>query len=171
MMYLLVDFSPIKPDFGLILWTSIIFILFWGILAKFAFTPIKEALKTRENDIQGALDMAQKAKEEMKNLQSQNEQLLQEAREERAAMLKEAKDMKNTIVNDAKVKAKEEASKIVEGAQREIENQKNVAIAEVKKEVGVMAVDIAEKILQKNLSNDQDQMSFVKDLVGKMSNN
>ncbi|MDG2449148.1 MAG: F0F1 ATP synthase subunit B [Saprospiraceae bacterium] len=170
-MFLLADFSVIKPDFGLIFWTTIIFGLFWFLIGKMAFRPIAEALKSREDDIQGALDEAAKVKEEMKNLQSQNEQLLQEAREERAGMLKDAKDMKNKIVSDAKVKAKEEASKIVEGAQREIENQKNVAIAEVKKEVGAMAIDIAEKILQKNLSSDKDQVSFVKDLVGKMSNN
>ena len=79
--------------------------------------------------------------------------------------------MKNSIISDAKEKAKNEATKIVEGAQREIENQKNAAIAEVKKEVGSMAIDIAEKILQKNLSNDADQVSFVKDLVSKMSKN
>lgn len=170
-MYLLADFSVIKPDFGLIFWTTIIFGLFWFLIGRMAFRPIAEALKSREDDIQGALDEAAKVKEEMQNLQSQNEKLLQEAREERAVMLKEAKDMKNKIVNDAKVKAKEEANKIVEGAQREIENQKNAAIAEVKKEVGAMAIDIAEKILEKNLSDDKDQVSFVKDLVSKMSSN
>ncbi|MEE9373588.1 MAG: F0F1 ATP synthase subunit B [Saprospiraceae bacterium] len=170
-MFFLADFSVIKPDVGLIFWTTLIFGLFWFFIGKYAFKPIAEALKSREEDIQSALDEAVKVKEEMKSLQSQNVKLLQEAREERAAMLKDAKDMKNKIVNDSKIKAKEEASKIVAGAQKEIENQKNAAIAEVKKEVGTMAVDIAEKILRKNLSNDQDQMSFVRDLVGKMSKN
>ena len=171
MIFLLVDFNPIKPDAGLIIWTTIIFLLFWGLVGKFAFKPITEALKTRENDIQSALDEAKQAKEEMKSMKSENEKLLQQAREERAIMLKEAKDMKNNIVGEAKNQAKDEASKIVAGAQREIENQKNAAIAEVKKEVGAMAIDIAEKILVKNLSSDKDQVTFVEDLVIKMSKN
>ncbi len=171
MMTLLVDFSPIKPDLGLILWTTIIFGLFWGIIGKFAFRPIAEALKTRKNDIQAALDEAKKAHEEMQNLQVKNEQLLQEARGERTKLLNEAKETKNSIIKEAKTKAKEEASKIVESAQREIENQKNVAIEEVKKEVGTMAIDIAEKILRKNLQSDTEQQSFVKELVDQMSQN
>jgi len=170
-MYFLADFSVIKPDFGLIFWTTVIFGLFWFFIGKFAFRPIAEALKSREDDIQNALDEAARVKEEMKNLQSQNEQLLQEAREERAVMLKEAKDMKNNLISEAKTKAKEEASKIVEGAQREIENQKNIAIAEVKKEVGAMAIDIAEQVLKKNLNSDKEQVSFVNELVTKMSKN
>lgn len=171
MMTLLVDFSPIKPDLGLILWTTIIFGLFWGLIGKFAFRPIAEALKTRKNDIQSALDEAKKAHEEMQNLQAKNEQLLQEARGERTKLLNEAKETKNSIIKEAKTKAKEEASKIVESAQREIENQKNVAIEEVKKEVGTMAIDIAEQILKKNLSADSEQQSFVKELVTQMSRN
>ena len=171
MITLLVDFSPIKPDIGLILWTTVIFGLFWGVIGKFAFRPIAEALKTRENDIQSALDEAKLAKEEMQKLQSKNEELIQEARAERVKLLNEAKEIKNSIINEAKSKAKEEASKIVEGAQREIENQKNAAIAEVKKEVGAMAVDIAEKIIRRNLSSDKDQQSYVKELINQMNDN
>ena len=170
-MILLAGFAPFQPTPGLALWSAIIFILFWFLMAKYAFKPMMEGLRKRENDIQNALDEAAKAREEMSNLKAENEQILAEAREERAKMLSEAKDMKNNIISEAKSKAKDEANKIIEGAQKEIENQKNAAIAEVKKEVGVMAIDIAEKILQKNLSSDSAQTDYVKDLVSQMSKN
>ena len=90
----LADFSVIRPDPGLILWTSVIFILVWGILGRMAFRPIQDALKKRESDIQNSLDEAKRAREDMANLKAENEQLLIEAREERAKILKEAKEAK-----------------------------------------------------------------------------
>ena len=87
----LADFSPIKPSFGLLFWTSLIFILFWLIIGKYAFRPIAAALKKREKDIQNALNEAKKAKEEMAALNSRNEELIKLAQEERALIIKEAK--------------------------------------------------------------------------------
>lgn len=172
MMYLLlVDFNPIKPDAGLLIWTSVIFLLFWGIIGKFAFKPIAEALKSRASDIQSALDQAKNARDEMANLKTENDQLLQQAREERAAMLKEAKDTKNQIINEAKDKAKVEANKIVADARVEIENQKLSALAEVKTQVGLMALDIAEKVIKKDLKGQPEQQSYVDQLVTEISKN
>lgn len=165
MLIVLLDFNPIKPDIGLILWTSIFFLLFWFMIGKAAFRPIANALKSREDDIQGALDEAKKAKEEMAKMQAQNEELLAQAREERSKMLKEAKDTKNNIINEAKDKAKEEAQKIVLSAKQEIENQKNAALIEVKNKVGVMAIDIAEKVMKRELKGNQEHQTFVNDLV------
>ena len=171
MITILADFSPIKPDLGLILWTTIIFCLFWWLMKKYAFGPIAEALIVRENDIQGALDEAKKAKEEMANMQAENEALLQKAREERAALLKEAKDTKNSIISEAKKKAKDEANKIVSEARTEIDNQKKAAIAEVKNQVGDMAIQIAEKILRNELKGDKDQEKFVTTLIKEINAN
>lgn len=167
----LLDFSPIKPDLGLILWTSVIFLLFWYVLGKMAFGPIASALKDRETTIQGALDEAKKAKEEMSNLKAENEKLLVEAREERAQMLREAKDSGTKIVNDAKEKAKSEAQKIMTDANLEIENQKNAALTEVKNKVGIMALDIAEKVLKKELKGNPEQEGFVNKLVDEINLN
>ena len=167
----LVDFNPIKPDAGLIIWTTIIFLLFWGLIGRFAFRPIAEALKIRSNDIQNALDEAKKAKEEMANLQAQNEQLLQKAREERAEMLKEAKETKNKIIAEAKEKAKADANKIVSDARQEIENQKKSALAEVKSEAGLIALNIAEQVIRKELKGDQEQVAFVNQLVSEINKN
>jgi F-type H+-transporting ATPase subunit b len=130
-----------------------------------AFKPIQNALKKRDTDIQSALDEAKLARQEMSNVQAENQKLLSEAREERARMLKEAKETKDQIVSEAKDQARAEAKKIVTNAQVEIENQRNVAMAELKKEVGAMAIDIAEKVLRKQLGNDQEQTNFVNKLV------
>lgn len=161
----LMDFNPIKPGFGLILWTTIIFGLFWFIVGKLAFKPIANALKKREKDIQDSLDEAKNARIEMAKLNTENEQLLAKTRTERALILKEAKDVKNEIINEAKVRAKEEAKKIVVSAKLEIENQKKAAIAEVKNQVGMMALDIAEKVIRKELKENKDQQGFVEKLV------
>ena len=140
-------------------------------MSKVAFKPIMKGIKDRENDIQSALDEAKKAKEEMANLKSENESLLQQAREERAAMLVEAKDTKNSIISEAKDKAKAEANKIMTDAKNEIENQKKAALAEVKSEVGVMAIQIAEKIMKKDLQGDSNQLDLVNKLVAEVNQN
>lgn len=164
-MFYLLDFSPIKPDIGLILWTTVIFGLFWLIVGRFAFRPIAEALRKREDDIQSSLDEAKLAKEEMSQLKSENDKLLAQAREERARILRDAKDASNQLVNDAKNKAKEEAQKIVSDARVEIENQTKQALLDVKNQVGNMALDIAGKVLRRELQGNQAQEEFVEKLV------
>ena len=102
MLFVLLDFSPIKPDFGLFFWTVLIFLIFWFLMGKMAFGPIKDALKKRENDIQDALDESKKAREEMANMKSENAKMQAQANDDRAKILQEAKDMKNSIINEAK---------------------------------------------------------------------
>jgi len=164
-MIFLLDFSPIKPDYGLLLWSSVIFILFWVLMGKMAFGPIKEALKKREGDIQDALDEAKNARDEMSNLKAENEQILVQAREERSKILKEAKEIKDTMIKEAKEKAKEEAQKIVISAKNEIENQKTAALIDLKNQSGMMALKIAEKIIKKQLSGDSEQEKFANSLI------
>lgn len=164
-MFYLLGFDPIKPDVGLIFWTTIIFLLFWTIVGRFAFKPIANALRKRELDIQSSLDEAKKAREEMSNLKAENDKLLAEAREERAKILKSAKETSDQIVNEAKQKAKDEAQKIVSSAMAEIDKQKKQALIEVKNQVGNMALDIAEQVLRKQLKQDQAQQDLVNTLV------
>ena len=161
----LMDFNPIKPDLGLIVWTTFIFALFWFLIGRTAFRPIANALKKREEDIQGALDEAKLAKEEMSNLNAANEKLLAEAREERAKMLKEAKETKNKMIADAKQAAKDEAAKVMNQASLDIENQKKAAMTEVKNEIGAIALSIAEKVIRKELAGNSEQESYVNALV------
>ena len=170
-MIFLADFSVIKPDFGLLFWTSFIFLLFWMLMGKFAFGPITESLKKRESDIQDALDEAKKAKEEMAALNARNEELIKEAQVERANILKEAKAAKETIISEAKTKAKEDANRIVSTARMEIEGQKKAALLEVKNKVGQMALDIAEKVIRKDLKANPEQVGLVTKLVEEIKMN
>lgn len=168
-MLFLADFSVIKPDFGLLFWTTVIFGLFWLIVGRYAFRPIKDALKKRESDIQDSLDEAKKAREEMANLQAKNEELLALAREERTKMLKEAKEVKDSIISEAKVKAKEEAQKIMTNAIAEIENQKMAAMIDVKNNAGLLALEIAGKVIRKELLGNGEQEAFANSLVDEIN--
>lgn len=170
-MFFLADFNVIRPEPGLFFWSIVIFAIFWFLIGKLAFKPIANALEKRENDIQDALDQAKKAKEEMQKLQADNEQLIQEAREERSKILKEAKDAKESIIKEAREQAKVEANKLIANAKVEIESQKNAAIADVKNQLGSMALEIAEKVLKKELADDKDQINYVDKLVDDMNLN
>lgn len=164
-MILLAEFNVIKPDFGLFFWTVLIFVLLWTILGKKAFKPIARALKEREDSIREALASAETAKAEMASLQAQNETLLVQAREERSKMLNEARESAAKVIAEAKNKARDEAGKIIESANTEIENQKRAAIQELKSQTGMMAVQIAETLLKKQLSNDQAQVDLARSLA------
>jgi len=170
-MIFLISFTPFQPTFGLAFWSLVIFLLFWALMAKFAFRPIAEALQKREHDIQGSLDSAKLAKQEMSNLKAENDKLLAEAREERTLMLNEAKDQKNKMIAEAKEQAKVEATKIMQTAQAEIESQKLAAKQSLKAEVGTMALDIAEQVIRKDLKNDSSQVDLVNSLVSNLKLN
>ena len=163
-LFFLADFNVARPGIGLLFWTFLIFCLFWAVVGKFAFRPIKDALKKREEDIQSALDEAKRAKEEMARLNTDNQRLLSEAREERANLLREAKLTGDKLIATARDRAKEEANKIVVDARHEIEQQKNKALVEVKNQVGQMSIDIAEKLIRQQM-NSQEQKILVNKLV------
>ncbi|MBK7936691.1 MAG: F0F1 ATP synthase subunit B [Lewinellaceae bacterium] len=164
-MLFLADFSVIKPEPGLLLWTTVIFGLFWFMMSRFAFKPIAESLKKREMDIQSSLDEAKKAREEMANLQAENEKLLAQAREERSQILKEAKEAKEDIIAEAKERANAEYKRKVESAIQDIENQKMAAMVALKNQAGQMAIEITEKVLRKELADKKDQESYAKSLA------
>ena len=150
---------------GLFFWQTIIFILLIFLLKKFACKPILDAVNEREEGIKNALLSAEKAKEEMASLQSDNEETLKKARSERDSLLKEAREIKQQLIDEAKNEAKNEAKKISYQAQETIQNEKNAAIVDLKNQVASLSIDIAEKVLKEKLSDDQSQMNLVKDLV------
>lgn len=155
----------VTPAIGLVFWTTLTFLILLLILRKVAWKPILNSVKEREQNIRESLSQAEKAKEEMANLQAENIKLLNEAKEERTKILKEAKEAGEKLIADAKEKAGVEYSKKVEEAVKEIENQKMAALTEVKNEAGKMAVEISKKILQKELSDPQAQQSYASALV------
>ncbi|CAN5912207.1 F0F1 ATP synthase subunit B [soil metagenome] len=155
----------VMPDTGLLIWMMITFLIVLILLRKFAWKPILKMIKDREDSIDGALKSAENAKLEMLNLKSDNEKILAQARNERDAMMKEARDLKDQIVGEAKGKAKEEADKILTSAREAIQNEKMAAITELKNQVALLSVEIAEKILKRELSDENKQKALIGDLL------
>ena len=161
----------LTPEFGLLIWTLLAFLIVFFILKKLAWPAIIKGLRDRENSITDSLATAQKVKEEMAMMKSENEALLTKAREERALMLKEARETKDRIINEAKEQAKAEASKIVTEAQAAINAQKMAAITEVKNQVGKLVIEVSEKVLRKELGNKEAQEAHIKGLVDEVKMN
>ncbi|MCB0714407.1 MAG: F0F1 ATP synthase subunit B [Chitinophagaceae bacterium] len=153
------------PEFGLLIWTLVAFLVFYFILKKKAWPLIMKGLRDRENTITESLATARKVKEEMAQMKSENEALLASAREERAKMIKEARETKEKMINDAKESAKTEANKIISDAQAAINAQKMAAIIDVKNQVGKLVIEVSEKVLKKELSNKDAQESHIQNLV------
>jgi len=160
MEQLINDFSP-----GLFAMQTLILIILLVMLSKLAWKPILGALKAREGSIKDALEAAENAKEEMTKLQADNQKLLQEARAERDQLLKEATEIANKIKEEAKVDASKQAEKIITDARKAIEVEKNAALAEVTTKVASLSLDIAEKVLRKNLSDDKASKELVSEYV------
>ncbi|MEO8404856.1 MAG: F0F1 ATP synthase subunit B [Chitinophagaceae bacterium] len=161
----------LDPEFGLLVWTLIAFLVVFLILAKKAWPAIMKGLRDRENTITGALATAEKVKAEMAQLKSENEALLAKAREERGQLLKEARETKDKIINEAKEQAKTEANKIIVEAQAAINSQKMAALTEVKNQVGKLVIEVSEKILRKELTNKDSQEAHIKGLVDEVKLN
>jgi F-type H+-transporting ATPase subunit b len=151
---------------SLIFWTTIIFIVFFILLAKFAWKPILGAVKSREESINNALASAEAARLEMRNLTADNERILKEARAERDAMLKEAREMREKMIADSKNEAQAQGQKLIAQAKLAIENEKNTAMAELKSQVSTLSLSIAEKLLKEELSNKESQTKLVEKMLG-----
>lgn len=158
----------LTPGVGLIFWQTVVFLILVFLLAKLAWKPILNSLKEREETIQTSLDMAVKAKEEMAVLKADNEILLKEAREERDKILRDARDAANRLHDQAQTDAKKNADKIIEDAKAVIQTEKNAALRDVKEQVALFSLEVAEKLMRKNLSDDKSQKEladrFVKEL-------
>jgi F-type H+-transporting ATPase subunit b len=161
----------VTPQLGLIFWMVVTFATALFVLGRYAWKPILKALNDREESIADALNAAKKAKEEMANMKADNERLLQQAHIERDKMLKEARELRDAIVAEAKGKAHIEANKLIVTARETINNEKLAAIAELKNQVATMSIDIAEKILRHELSKDDKQKALMESLLKDVSLN
>ncbi len=155
----------LTPDLGLFVWNLIGFLILFFILKKTAWKPILKSLSDREQGIADLLATAERVKAEMVQLKGENEALLAKAREERALLLKEARDTRDKIVGEAKEQAKIEAGKIITDAQAAIEQQKMAALTQVKNQVGNLVVEVAEKILRRELADKSQQESYIRQLT------
>lgn len=155
----------VTPEIGMIFWSTLFFLILLFILGRFAWPAILAAVYARNESIKKALDAAEKARDEMAQLQADNEKILAEAKEERDALMKEARDVKDKIILEAKEKAQEEAKRLLKNARETIQNEKVAAINEMKEQVALLSVDIAEKVLRNKLSDDKAQTELVDKLV------
>lgn len=155
----------VTPGIGLIFWQTVTFILVLFLLSKFAWKPIMASLRQREESIESALRQADQAKLEMQALKADNEKLLQEARIERDRILREATEAGNALVEQARSKASEEGSRLIENARMAIENEKKAALTEVKNLAASLSIEIAERILRRELREPAAQQALVTDYI------
>jgi F-type H+-transporting ATPase subunit b len=155
----------LTPHSGTVIWMLIAFLTVFFLLKKLAWKPILGALKERENTIENALKSAEETKLEIANLQAKSEKILSDARQERDKIIKEARDLKDGIVNDAKQQAALEGSKMIESFKKTLKSEKDAAINEIKEQSAILAISIAEKLLQEKLSGDADQKELIDRLL------
>jgi F-type H+-transporting ATPase subunit b len=161
----------VTPSIGLIFWTTISFLILLFLLGKFAWKPVLKMIKDRETSIEEALKAAENARKDMADMRKYNDNQLAEARKERDAILKEARELKENIISEAKEQAKTEAQKIMAAERESFVNEKNAAVAEIKTQVAALSLEIAEKILKTELSNDDKQKALVTNLLNEVKLN
>ena len=155
----------VTPGIGLIFWTSIVFLLLVFILKKYAWKPILDAVDKRSNSIEDAINAAEEAKASLAQLNEERAKIKKESLADRDALLKDATETKNQIISEAKTMAKEETDKILTSAREVIKTEKLAAITELKNQVAVLSLEIAEKIVKAQLSSDAKQKALVESLV------
>ncbi len=155
----------ITPEFGLLFWQTITFLVLLLLLSRFAWKPIMSSLREREETIEGALRSAELARQEMTKLRADNERLLDEARAERDAMMRKAQQTADTIVEEAKNKAAAESNRIVESARAAILSERQAAIDDIRRQVATLSVDIAEKVIRRQINGDTQQRQLVDQFV------
>lgn len=161
----------LTPSPGLVFWTSLTFIILLLVLRKFAWPSILRALKVREETISFALEDAKKAKEEVEMMEEKRRKIVEEARKERDIILKEARQLKNEILEEAKEAAGKESQRMLEQANRQIEKQKQEALAEMRDTIGRLSIEIAEKILKEELSEEDKQKKVINTYLNEMNLN
>ena len=155
----------ITPDTGLLFWMVVIFGLVFLLLWKFGFPIITEMVEKRNATIEKSLKDAKAVEAQMSAMLEEHAQMLEDARKEQAQILREASETRNKLIADAKEQAREEAAKILAEARTEIAAEKEAALRDVRKEVAVLSVSIAEKILRKELANEGEQKEYIDRMV------
>jgi F-type H+-transporting ATPase subunit b len=169
------DFSKLPaiptPDLGLLFWMLLAFAVVFFVLAKYGFPAIINMVDERKKYIDDSLKKAHEASERLENIKQESEAILQDAREKQAQILREAAESRDAIVEQAQVKAREEGARLLDDARVAIEQEKKAAIADIRKQVATLSVEVAEKILRKNLSGDQAQMDLIERMLDDVSSN
>jgi F-type H+-transporting ATPase subunit b len=162
--------SLLTPDIGLLFWMLLCFGIVFFVLAKFGFPVIVKMVEERKNFIDNSVLSAKEANERLKGIVQEGEQILKKSHLEEIRILKEADDMRHTIIAEAKEQAKADACKILEDAKIAIQKEKEKALKDVNNQIAELSIYIAEKVLRKNLSEQQEQQEFVNQLIAEVNN-
>ena len=161
--------SILTPDPGLLFWMLLAFLVVFWVLAKYGFPAIINMVDERNKYIDESLRKAHEAQERLANIEKEGESILQEAREKQAQILKEAAQTRDAIVEQAQEKARAEGARLMDEAKTAIEQEKKAAIADIRAQVAALSVDIAEKVLRKNLKDDKSQMDLIDRMLDEVS--
>lgn len=151
------DNPLLRPDPGLFVWTILTFLFLLALLAKFAWKPLLEALESRQEGIRKALDAAHKAKQELEGVQQESAALLRKARQEAEALIAQSRADAERLREEMRQKAKSEAEGIVRGAERQIQLETARALQQIRKEAVDLSVQIASKIIRRNISKEDNE--------------
>ena len=169
------DFSKLPailtPDLGLLFWMLLAFGVVFFVLAKYGFPAIINMVDERKKYIDESLQKAHEASERLENIRQEGESILQEARDRQAQILKEAAETRDAIVEQAREKAREEGARLLDDARLAINQERQAAMADIRKQVAELSVEVAEKVLRKNLSSDQAQMDLIDRMLDEVSAN
>ena len=161
--------SILTPDFGLFFWMLVAFLVVFLLLAKFGFPVITKSVEERKHFIDESLRKAHEAQERLANIEKEGESILQEAREKQTQILREAAQTRDAIVEQAQEKARQEGSRLLDEAKTAIAQEKNAAIADIRRQVAALSVDIAGKVLRENLKDDKSQMDLIDRMLDEVS--
>jgi F-type H+-transporting ATPase subunit b len=168
---MLLQSSLASPAIGTVFWTTLIFLMLLFLLWKFAWGPIMKAVQSREDMIRNALESAEKAREEMKVLQADNEVVLRTAREESYKILRDARMAYDRMMTEAKEKSQSESDALVRRAKDLIEREKITAITEVKREVAKLVIEVASKVVAETLKSDAEQLKLIERYIREIEAN
>ena len=160
--------SLITPDFGLLVWMTLIFGIVFFVLAKWGFPMITDSVRQRADRINESIKQAKEAEEKLRNLASEQAAIIEETKKEQTRILKETASARDAMVEQAKAQAQDEASKILDQARIQIAAEKESAVRDIRKEVALLSVSVAEKVLRKDLDTDAGRSELVGKLVDEL---
>lgn len=157
--------SILTPDFGLLFWMLLAFLVVFFLMAKFGFPVITKMVEERKNYIDESLQKAHEANERLAGIEQESERLLDEARARQAEILSQAKATGDSIVREAREKAQDEGSKLLQEAKAQIAVEKENALRDIRQTVADLSIVIAEKVVRQKLSNDVEQQKLVEQML------
>lgn len=160
--------SILTPDFGLLFWMLVAFLVVFVLLAKYGFPVIVKMVEDRKKFIDESLKNAREANEKLANIKSEGEDILRVAREQQAVILKEAMAARDNILKEAKEKAQREGQKLVEEAKAQIAVEKENAMREIRSQIGDLSIKIASKVVQRDMEQDKEQERFIEQVLKEM---